>query len=136
MSYPDFTEAGGGSYPEPPYVPEPDIPECEECYDTESLSVIDGHLLCPHCKADYIFRHADYGDYMRYILDNFQNRYDYFVKWVFDGLSNFEKQIVVRYGFEKYATRDAREALAKSYVAEDKLDFAEFMERTRGRRAV
>ena len=50
----DTREAGGGSYPEPPYVPEPDIPECEECYDTETLSVIDGHRLCPHCKADYI----------------------------------------------------------------------------------
>ncbi|MBP3311981.1 MAG: hypothetical protein J6L72_07085 [Butyricicoccus sp.] len=73
---------------------------------------------------------------MRYILDNFQNRYDFFVKWVFDGISNFEKQVVVREGLGKIATRDAREALAKSYVAEDKLDFAEFMERTRGRRAV
>ena len=73
---------------------------------------------------------------MRYILDNFQNRYDYFVKWVFDGLSNFEKQIVVRYGLNKCVKRDEIEILAKSYVAEDKLAFAEFMERTRGRRAV
>lgn len=132
----DTREAGGGSYPDPPYTKEPDIPECEECYETQGLSIVDGHRLCLHCKADYIFRHADYGDYMRYILDNFQNRYDFFVKWVFDGLSNFDKQNVVRYGFEKCVMRDVREMLAKDYVSEDKLDFAEFMERTCERCAV
>lgn len=123
-------EAGAGSYPEPPYVPEPELPECEECYETRDVAIVDGHALCPYCKADYIFRHADYDDYMRFILDNLAERTEFFVKWYFDNLSDFEKQDVVRLYFENRVPQKEREIQATSYVSEYKPDFADFMERT------
>lgn len=122
-------EAGAGSYPEPPYVPEPELPECEECYETRDVAIVDGHALCPHCKADYIFRHADYDDYMRFILDNLAERTEFFVKWYFDNLSDFEKQDAVRFYFENWVPQKEREIQATSYVSECKPDFADFMER-------
>lgn len=123
----DTREAGGGSYPEPPYVPEPDVPECEECYETESLSVIDGHRLCPHCKADYIFRHADYDGYMRFIRDDFGIQKDFFLDWYFSNLSKVDKLCAAKYLFN-HESDNTKFIEAKSYVAENKLDFAEFME--------
>lgn len=125
-------EAGAGSYPEPPYVPEPELPECEECYETRDVAIVDGHALCPHCKADYIFRHADYDDYMRFIRDNLEEQKDFFLDWFFDNLGNLEKLAAVKPFFERLA-REEREFQAKSYVSEYKLDFADFMERTIGK---
>ena len=123
----DTREAGGGSYPEPPYTPEPDIPECEECYETENLSVIDGRRLCPHCKADYIFRHADYDDYIRFIRDDFTEQKEFFLRWYFDNVSEVDRLCAAKYLFNQEA--DTTKAMeAKSYVAENKLGFAEFME--------
>lgn len=125
-------EAGAGSYPEPPYVPEPELPECEECYETRDVAIMDGHALCPHCKADYIFYHAGYNDYMRFIRDNLGEQIDFFLRWFFEGLSEIEKLEAVRPFFERLA-QEEREFHAKSYISESRPDFADFMERTIGK---
>lgn len=133
MIYPDFTEAGGGSYPEPPYAPEPELPECEECLETKDVSLVDGHSLCPHCKAEYIFRHAGYDDYMRFISDNLEEQKDFFLRWFFENLSDLEKLTAVKPYFKDRLAREERELQAVSYVSELKPDFADFMERTIGK---
>lgn len=126
------TEAGGGSYPEPPYVPEPDLPECEDCCETRDLTDVDGHLLCPHCKADYIFHHADYDDRMQFIRDNIEEQKSFYLHWFFDSLSEREKLSAVKPFFDQLA-QEEREFQVRGYTAECKPDFADFMERTIGK---
>lgn len=123
----DTREAGGGSYPEPPYTPEPNIPECEECLSTKDVTLVDGHALCPHCKAEWIFLHADYDDYMRFIRDTFDDQKDFFIKWFFDNLSTMEKLAFIKPAFERI-TQEERELQVTSYVREHKYEFSEFME--------
>lgn len=125
----DTTEAGGGSYPTPPDVPEPDIPECEECYEVDGLSDVDGHLLCKGCKADYIFRSTGHNDRMRFIRDNFEDQVNFYLKWYFDSLSDLEKLYIVRPYFDRSVEQSEKEFQSRMYVQECKSDFAEFMER-------
>lgn len=122
-------EAGAGSYPEPPHKPEPEPLDCEECYETRDVAVVDGRALCPHCKADYIFYHAGYNDYMRFICDNAEEQTDFFLSWFFESLTELEKLTAVK-PFFKRLPRKEREFHAKSYISESRPDFADFMERT------
>lgn len=126
-------EAGGGSYPEPPYMPGPEVPECEECYETQGLKEIDGHLLCRHCRADYIFQNTDHGDRMRFIKDNYDEQVGFFLKWFFEGLSDLEKLYIIKPHFDRFIDQQEKEFQSRTYVEEFKGEFAEFMERTVGR---
>lgn len=127
-------EAGGGSYPEPPDMPEPEVLECEECYETEGLKEIDGHLLCRHCRADYIFQNTDHSDRMRFIKDNYDDQVGFFIRWFFEGLSDLEKLYIIKPHFDRFVDQSEKEFQVSTYVAELKGEFADFMERTVRRR--
>lgn len=133
--YFDTVEAGAGSYPEPPYTPEPVVRECEECYETRWLEEIDGKLLCPHCRADYIFENSTDEDRQAFINSGSQDDLkDFYLAFYFEDLSSRDKLRIVRQYFEQNVSDSDKEFLSKTYVEELKGDFAEFMERRVKRR--
>lgn len=128
MSWIDTREAGGGSYPEPPCYPEPPQKECDHCYNTNDLSVIDGLILCPDCKARYVFDHADYEDYMAYIKDNFEEQVAFYLRFYFDELDDFEKLYAAKKHFEQTTDEEDKLYYARNYMLSYRREFAEFME--------
>lgn len=131
----DTVEAGAGSYPEPPYVPESEVIECEECCETRWLEEIDGKLLCPHCRADYIFDNSTDEDRWAFINDGSQDDLkDFYLAFYFEDLSSRDKLRIVRQYFEQNVSESDKEFLSKTYVEELKGDFASFMDRRVKRR--
>lgn len=133
--YFDTVEAGAGSYPEPPYTPEPEVRECDECYETQGLKEIDEKLLCPHCRANYIFENSTCEDRMEFVNDgSLDDRKDFYITFYFDNLGSRDKLRIIQQFFEQNIGEAEKEYLSKLYVEELKGDFAEYMERRVKRR--
>ena len=131
----DTVEAGAGSYPEPPYVPESEVIECEECFETEGLKETDGMILCPHCRAKYIFENSTCEDRMGFINDGtLDDRKDFYITFYFENLGSRDKLRIVQQHFEQNVGEAEKEFLSKIYTEELQGDFASFMDRRVKRR--
>lgn len=123
------TEAGGGSYPEPPeQLLIRDTPECETCgwQDAKYFHSMDT-WLCDECHAKIAVEQADYDEYTQFILDNFENQTDFFVSHFFDNLSDFEQLNAAKAAFSHLPQSEKHE-IAQKYVADNSGAFADFWE--------
>ena len=126
----DTFEAGAGIYPEPPYTPEPEVKECEECGETRWLTETDGRVLCTHCRAEILFDESTHEDRMAFINDGDQDELkDFYITFYFYELGTRDKIRIVQKYFEENVSDDDKDFFSKVYVKEIKDSFAEYMER-------
>lgn len=133
------TEAGAGSYPEPPDVPEYTGPVCEVCGDYGEGAKLreneHGNVLCQWCRQDYALKSATLDD----ILDFFktyvsESMRDYFCKYVLipqvldcDSIFSLLEKGFLLWGAE------ARHNFLREYIDQNnyKADFLYYMEEKR-----
>lgn len=131
-------EAGAGSYPEPPDLPE--FPEecCDECgIDDVELVEVDGRNLCSRCRGDLYMEQVPQVMW-QYVTQNSSIAESFFLDFWFKSLSDKEKVDIIRGGFTaKYVdyTRtfgcfngDGGKAI-EEFVRQDREDLAHFVER-------
>lgn len=123
-------EAGAGSYPEPPDIPETNPRECSECFETSALKMTDGKLLCPHCRAEYLFDNSSYKERIAFIESgSVGEQLDFFENWYFKELGSSSRLKLLKKVFHSVVSADLRELLVDTYVRELKGDFADYTER-------
>lgn len=135
----DTRELGGGSYPEPPDLPEYDNPECEECGCYDSVKEVDGKNLCWACRCKEYLETADEAKIWEYIQHDEDTRLKFFRDFWFKSLSDTEQFLILRMGFtdsymwsEKYPPYKEKKKekleLLKDFCQANLDDFSSFVE--------
>lgn len=134
------TGLGAGSYPEPPPMQEYESPACDECgWDDNKLIETDGKMLCPGCRARYIFNNATQYDYDRYICNNLENKKSFYYLSFFQNLPEKIRReifpdIEVVTVLERYfnhvldESENTKKQMKRDFIEANLTDFADFME--------
>ena len=125
------TEAGAGSYPEPPDVPEYNGPECAECGDygegAKLREHIDGRILCKWCREKETLKAASLSEMLEFIVNS--PYIETFAKELTEHLSEHALWFLLQRGMYYWDEEDRVEFL-KNFLDTDtrKTDFLDFME--------
>ena len=125
------TGLGAGSYPEPPPMQEYEAPACDECgWDDHKLIETDGRMLCPGCRARYMFQNASVGDFRAFVDENAESQAAFYLDYCWP---EEERAIRAMYAKEMFYTMLTLEKIKKRfrvYVKEKgwMTDFMDFMD--------
>lgn len=131
-------EAGGGSYPEPPDLPDFIYEYCECCgRDEIELVEIDGKPMCEKCRGEMYLRKAP-NTAWEYIISEKTAKKEFLMDFWFDSLSDEEKVDLILGAFlGKYVSfrgspndfRKEGQKIIEDFVEQDYESLAEFVER-------
>lgn len=131
-------EAGGGSYPEPPDLPEFTEEYCECCgRDEVNLVEIDGKPMCGKCRGKMYLREAP-NTAWEYITSEKAAKKEFLMDFWFKSLSDEEKIDLILGAFiGKYVSffdspnrfREEGQKIIEDFVGQDYESLAEFVER-------
>lgn len=123
------TGLGAGTYPEPPPMQEYEAPACDECgWDDNKLIETDGRMLCPGCRAEYIFANASVKDFEAYIKENYDAQKAFYLGYYWP-----DEEEIKRFTYAKRAfldlDPDVKEEMLKNYTKENLSDFIDFTDK-------
>lgn len=131
-------EAGAGSYPEPPDLPEFPDECCDECgIDDVELVEVDGRNLCSRCRGDLYMKQVPQVMW-QYITQNSSVAESFFRDFWFESLSDKEKVDIMWGAFvAKHVDytkpfgqfKGDSEKAIEEFISQDKESFACFVEK-------
>lgn len=129
---------GAGSYPEPPFARKPAALVCDLCGDPDNLLEVSGMVMCRPCREKFYLESCQ--DRMwDFINAQPMDVYNFAVDYWFSQLPKGDQGRVAmealkrEFSFPLYYNEYQLNQLIKGYAAENKSEFADYMDKLEAR---